>query len=303
VVIRFAQIGLLCAGLSIALGVPPAAAGWFDSTPAAPAQAKSDDAAAEIQRDLDDEQYLDAGKVLDGALLADPENPKLVLLAGELSLANSHYAIALADFKSVDTIPEEKARALEGEGIALSLLGKSDAAFAVLKSSVAQPSPSWRAWNALGTEYDKRHDWADAEDAYNHAAADPASTAIVLNNRGFSRLCQNHLDEAVADFVSALAKKPDFAAARNNLRLAIGMKGEYDRAIEGTNGPDRAAVLNNVGFAALMRGDYVAAKDFFDQAIKAKGTYYSLAASNLETTQTLASSHHDKPDDAHAGTH
>ncbi len=300
---RITQAAILCAGLSAALAPAPVAAGWFDKDPAPAPALKVDEVSAQIQRDIDEGQYLDASKLLDQALLADGETPQLLLLAGELSLANGRYDVALANFKLVDTKPEQKARALEGEGIALSLLGKSDASLIVLKSAVAEGSPSWRAWNALGTEYDKRHDWKDAEDAYDHAAADPASTAIVLNNRGFSRLCQNRLDDAIADFVSALAKKPDFTAARNNLRLAIGLKGEYDRAVEGADPSEKAAVLNNVGFAALMRGDYVAAKNFFDQAIKAKGTYYSLAASNLEAAHNLESGQHDKPDDGHAGAH
>jgi Flp pilus assembly protein TadD len=301
VVGRVGHAVFLCAGLTAGLVSVPAAAGWFGSDPA-PAPT-SDPVTVQIQHDIDEEQYLDASKLLDQALLADGENPELLLLAGDLSLINGRYEVALSNFKMVDTKPLQKARALEGEGIALSLLGKSDAALIVLKSAVEQGSPSWRAWNALGTEYDKRHDWKNAEDAYDRAAADPASTPIVLNNRGFSRLCQNRLDEAIVDFVSALAKKPDFTAARNNLRLAIGMKGEYDRAVEGADPADKAAVLNNVGFAALMRGDYVAAKNFFDQAIKAKGTYYSVAASNLAAADSLQATPHDKPADSHAGAH
>ena len=126
--------------------------------------------------------------------------------------------------------------------------------------------------------------------------------AIVLNNRGFSRLSQNRLDEATADFVAALQKKPDLTAARNNLRLAIAMKGDYDRATAGAVGAERASVLNNAGLAAMLRGDYAKAKDLFAQAMKAKGEYYALAAANLEMVAALegnpamAGGHHvDEP--------
>jgi len=176
----------LAAGLVAASG-SPALAGWFDSKPAAPAAAPSVDYTPQIQKDIDDQQYLDAGKLLDQALLADGENPKLTLLAGELSLANGHYDLALASFQSIDAKPEQRARALEGEGIALSMLGKSDAALAALKSAVAADDSLWRAWNALGTEYDRRHDWTNAEGAYSHAISIPSSTAIVLNPFSFTR--------------------------------------------------------------------------------------------------------------------
>ena len=284
------------------LGSFSARAGWFDSAPEAQ-PATSDDVVAQIQREIDDQQYLDANKLLEQALLNDADNPKLVLLAGDLSLANGHYDVALANFRSIDSKPEQRARALEGEGIALSLLGKSDAALAALKAAVKENPSAWHAWNALGSEYDRRHDWTNAEDAYGHAIAIPEATAIVLNNRGFSRLCQNRLDQAVTDFVAALAKKPDFTAARNNLRLAIGMKGDYKRAMEGADPADRAQILNNVGVAALMRGDYQAAEDFFDQAIKARGSYYSFAASNLQAATSLESGKSGKPGNANADLH
>jgi Flp pilus assembly protein TadD len=297
--VRLIVVGI---GVFAAMGLTPALAGWFDGKPSEP-QAANDDPSVQVQRDIDEEEYLDAGKLLDQALLADASNPRLILQAAQLALVNARYDVALTNFKMVDSKPEERPRALEGEGIALSMLGKSEQAFATLQSAVALDPAAWRAWNALGTEYDRRHDWKGAEDAYAHAIANSASNAIVLNNRGFSRLCQNRLDEAVDDFVTALSKKPDFTAARNNLRLAIGMKGEYERAMEGADPSDRAAVLNNVGFAALMRGDYAAAKSFFDQAIKARGTYYALAASNLATAHDLELGQQTRPDSTHAGSH
>jgi tetratricopeptide (TPR) repeat protein len=114
-------------------------------------------------------------------------------------------------------------------------------------------------------------------------------SAMVLNNRGFSRLSQHRLDEAATDFVAALQKKPDFVSARNNLRLAIAMKGEYVRATEGASATDRASVLNNAGFAAMARGDYSTAENLLGQAIQAKGEYYSVATANLERVRGLQS--------------
>ncbi len=250
----------------------------------------SADTVAEIQRAIDEERYVDAGNILDQALVASGGDARLLLLAGRLSLARGRYADALISFKSIESDTKAGAGAREGEGIALSLLGRSNEAIAALQDAVAQDPAAWRAWNALGSEYDRKHDWTQAEAAYDHALADSDGAALVLNNRGFSLLLQNRGEDAIHDFVAALEKKPDFASARNNLRLAIAMKGDYDRAVSGAAAGDRAAVLNNAGFAAMLRGDYTQAEYLLGLAMKAKGEYYARAAANLETTHSLEGS-------------
>jgi Flp pilus assembly protein TadD len=138
-------------------------------------------------------------------------------------------------------------------------------------------------------EYDMRRDWAHAEAAYAKALAAPgANTAVVLNNRGYSRLLQRQTDLAAADFVAALEKDPSLAEARTNLRLTLGIQGHYTRAALTGDGDDRAAVLNNVGVAAALRGDYMAADKLLNEAIAAKGQYYNRAAQNLQISHTLA---------------
>jgi Flp pilus assembly protein TadD len=249
----------------------------------------SDETVAEIQRAIDEARYLDAGNMLDQALIASGGDPKLLLLAARLNLSRGNYADALNSFKSAESDPQLRAGAKEGEGIALSLLGRSKEAVTALQLAVAEDPSAWRAWNALGTEYDRIHDWTQAEAAYDHALSDSDRAPIVLNNRGFSLLLQNHLEEASALFVEALQKKPDFVSARNNLRLSIAIKGDYDRAISGAATADRASVLNNAGFVALLRGDYPQAENLLGQAMKAKGEYYARAAANLETTHSLES--------------
>lgn len=242
---------------------------------------------AEIQRALDEQRLLDAGKMLDEALLADVRDPKLQILAGKLNLARGRYDDALATYQQVADIPEVKGDALEGKGIALSLLGRSDEAFAVLKQAVEAKPSAWRAWNALGSEYDARRNWPQADAAYERAVTESDRAPIALNNRGFSRLLQGRLEAAVSDFVAALAKKPDLMAARTNLRLAMAMRGEYERAVAGTPQDDEAASLNNAGFAAMMRGDYPAAENLFERAMGTKGVYYGRAATNLQLARSL----------------
>jgi len=272
---------LLCAALA------PAQAGIFDSEPKKP-PVVSNETLAQIQSAFDDQRYLDAGRILDQALVASGSDPRLTYWAGELSLVRGRYQDALSNFSMVKADPTVSAKALGGEGVALSALGRSQEAMTSLQAAVAADPQAWRAWNALGSEYDRRHDWANAEIAYGHALSGSGNAAIVLNNRGFSRLSQKKADLAIPDFVAALQKKPDLAPARNNLRLAMSMQGEYERAIKGAAATDQAAVLNNAGFAAMLRGDYAKAKELLTQAMKAKNGYYALAASNLELTKNLA---------------
>ena len=272
------------------LGTVPAQAGLFDSTPAKPAPVKlSENTLQQIQTAYDDQRYLDAGKLLDQALLASGSDPRLTYWAGELNLARGRYQDALSNFMSIKTEPKVHSKAMAGEGIALAKLGRSQEAIASLQAAVNEDPKAWRAWNALGSEYDRRHDWANAEAAYGHALSASEGAAIVLNNRGFSRLSQKKLDQAISDFVAALQKKPDLAPARANLRLAMSMQGEYERAVNGAVAADQAIALNNAGYAAMLRGDYDKAKDLFTRAMKVKGGYYSLAAANLEKAHNLAS--------------
>lgn len=243
---------------------------------------------AEIQRALDDGRYLDAGRMLDAAILSGADDPDLTLMTAELAMARGAYSDALVRFRRVDGIAALRARALEGEGLILSLQGQSDAAIAALNTAVALNPDSWRSWNGLGAEYDRRRDWQKADIAYANALSHSARSPQVLNNRGFSYLSRGRPDEAIADFVAALDAKPDMQVARNNLRLAIAMKGDYRRAVAGIS-RDPAADLNNAGFAAMLRGDYADAKSLLGEAIKARHEYYALAAANLQLVDTLDS--------------
>ena len=271
-------------------GTAPAQAALFQHKQAPTASTKVSDAAiANIQRALDEQRYLDAGHLLDQVVIAGGDDPRITLLIGDLQLARGQYADALASFKEVEARTETRARSLQGQGIALSLLSRHDDAIAMLRRAVTEDPSAWRAWDALASEFDNRRDWTQAEAAYDHAISNSDSAAVVLNNRGFSRLLQNRLDDAVADLVLALQKKPDLAAARTNLRLAMAMKGEYDRALAGESGHDDAGLLNNVGFAAMLRGDYPKAEELFTRAMAAKGEFYDRASANLVMTRGLES--------------
>ena len=279
------------------LAATPAAAagGWGRAKPAAPQPIAppADPAAREatavaVETALAEDRLVDASSLLGQALAAAGGDPRLLTLLGETSLARGDAQAALATFARVSTGDPSAPRARQGEGLALSALGRSDAALQALRAAVAADPRLWRAWNGLGREYDRRHDWPAAEDAYAHALDASGRDALALNNRGYSRLLQGRLPEASADLVAALEKKPDLAAARNNLRLVLALRGDYARASSrGAGGDDPAALLNNAGFAALLRGDYDTAVGLLDQAGKARSAYYAKAGENRRLALSL----------------
>jgi Flp pilus assembly protein TadD len=237
---------------------------------------------ADIEHAIDEKRFIDAGSTIDMAVLSGSKDPRLGLLSARLALARGRYDQALDQFRQAEAAPQTRAAAMEGEGLVLALSGRENEAAPVLKKTVAEYPKSWKAWNALGGAYDDQGKWAEADDAYAHALAASDAPAIVVNNRGYSYLLRNRLDDAIADFVEALRQRPDLEAARTNLRLAMALKGEYARATSGAQKGAEAALLNNAGFAALVRGDYTQAEALLQQAMARKGEYYDLAAANLE---------------------
>jgi Flp pilus assembly protein TadD len=285
--------GALAVGLAL-LAISLPAASLARPKPQAKDAAEAPPSAAEVlplvRQALDEKRYVDASTLLDRATIMGLYTPEMATLRGEVLLARGQYDDALTVFQEAVKDPSQNAAAQQGEGIALSMLSRSDAAMATLKSATALDKTLWRAWNALGREYDIRRDWADAEAAYAAALAAPdVHRPVVLNNRGYSFLIQSRPKEAVADFLAALAEDPGLTAARTNLRIALAFEGAYDRASLAGAADDRAAVLNNVGLAAAMRGDYPNAERYLNEAITARGKYYARAAENLQLARALAS--------------
>lgn len=281
------QTALAFAALAVASVGTPAAAGFFKPGKAAQATANLDLATSEFDRAMQEQRLVDAGRILDGALVVAPTDPRLMLRSGELHLARGRFEEATRNFALAEAAPGLNAQALQGRGVALAQLGRSDEAIATLRRAVAADPALWRAWNALGVESDRRRDWATAETAYAKAIAAPSAEEIVYNNRGYSRLLQGRYADASADFVTALDRDPTFTAARMNLRLSLALQGDYARATAVGDKDQKAGVLNNAGFAAVLRGDLDDAQRLFEQAIDNRGSTYGRAYHNLELVKAM----------------
>ena len=232
------------------------------------------------ERALAEERFEDAGRLIERVLIAEAENWAAQLLFAELQLASGNPKRAEPIFEGLVEKAGIEARALQGLGIALTLQGR-DRGLESLQQAVALDSGLWRAWNALGYYHDSDRNWAAAGDSYGKALEGNPNSALIYNNRGFSRLMQKRLEEAVADLNRALRMDPEFDVARENLRLALAWQGKYIHAMAGTPDRDMPRILNNIGFIAVMRGDYDNAEAYLLRAMEVDPSYNETAARNL----------------------
>ena len=179
------------------------------------------------------------------------------------------------------------ARALQGKGLALLWMGKNDTAKADLEKAVKKDPTLWRAWNALGYYYDSLGIWKLSSEAYEKAMDLNRTSALLFNNRGFSRLLQRRIKESTEDFKTALRLNPRLRIARLNLRLAVAWSGQYERALLGVEKRDLPRILNNVGFVALLNGDLVAAEGLLLRAVETDAAYNVRARKNLNYLKSL----------------
>jgi Flp pilus assembly protein TadD len=174
-----------------------------------------------------------------------------------------------------------RARALQGRGIAALLLGDTTIGRESLEQAVAEDPALWRAWNALGFLEDSEQEWVAAEAHYGKALAQNSSSAMIYNNRGFSRMMQRRVGEAIQDLNHALQLDQEFLLAQENLRLAYAWDGKYHLALSGVEDRGLPRVLNNIGYIAILRKDFSQAEAYLHRAMELSPRYHQQAAKNL----------------------
>ncbi|HYD30498.1 MAG TPA: tetratricopeptide repeat protein [Azospirillaceae bacterium] len=216
-------------------------------------------------------------------LSRDPEDPMARLGIAEVQLGSGDLKQAEAGFGALKEVAAVRAKALQGEGLALLLAGRTKTAEEPLRAAVAEDAGLWRAWNALGRIHDGRGEFDAAKPCYEQALASQPNSPVVLNNLGFSRLMAGDHAEA-ARLLTQAAESDDGeeARVRTNLRLALAWQGEYVAAFAGARPAELPVVLNNVGFVALQRGDVAAAKAYLSRATEISPEYFDVARRNLD---------------------
>ena len=279
----------LCAlAATAACGLLLSACGTVDETPQVQAPPPvSPEVVSVAEKAIDESRYPDAKLLLERVLLSEPENPRARLGMAEIMLAYRNLEPAEKAFAALVKQPEVAARAVQGQGIALLLMGKEQGARVALQHAVELDAQLWRAWNGIGLLHDRSGEWDEAQAAYNRALAITGDSAMLYNNRGFSHLLRRDAQAAIADFHKALTLDPKMEAAQENLRLAFAWTGEYQRALVGVSRKDVGRVYNNVGFIALLRGDLRSAESFLLRSMEADAHFNKVANENLEYLRSL----------------
>jgi len=129
--------------------------------------------------------------------------------------------------------------------------------------------------NTLGTVLQALGQYDQARAAYELASHLEPQAAYAVNNLCYLAFVQGHIDTAIDTCKKALEIDPSMPAARNNLALAFAASGRIDLAREQfLDTGDRASGLYNTGIVYLSAGDYKSALAAFDQASRARATFY-----------------------------
>ena len=104
------------------------------------------------------------------------------------------------------------------------------------------------------------------------------NVAAAYSNRGVAKFGKGYLDDAIADFTSALNRNPNFVDALKNRGLAYKMQGASDKAIDDFNKAIRLSgnspeLYNLRGAALLDKLEFNRAIADFEKAIKLNRNY------------------------------
>ena len=118
----------------------------------------------------------------------------------------------------------------------------------------------------------------EAIEAYNKALAIKPDYADAYNNMGITLKEQGKLEEAIEAYNKALAIKPDYAEAYNNMGNALQEQGKLEEAIEAYNKalslkPDYADAYYNMGNALKEQGKLEEAIEAYNKALAIKPDY------------------------------
>ena len=110
--------------------------------------------------------------------------------------------------------------------------GKPDEAIVLLKRAIDLNGKDWRTLSALGLAYDRKGDYAAADESYKAALAISPENASILNNYGMSRAMANDLDGARGILLRAVMMPNADVRVRQNLALVYALSGDMAKAEE-----------------------------------------------------------------------
>jgi Tfp pilus assembly protein PilF len=240
-------------------------------------------------RDLGNGDAEKAQESFSKVLTVKPESTQASLGLAESQLALGQANESLQLFAALETQPELRAVALQGQGLSHYRLGRRDLAKQFLGDAINVDGTLWRSWNALGQLHDADEDWEAANTAYQTGIAENPNSASLHNNKGMSLLMQEKVEAALAEFDQAVALNSGLKTAASNRQIALAMLGRYSEALKGVPQGERYIVLNNIGYIAMTKGDLKRARHYFNLAAEESPSYYEQAEENLRNVEQLMS--------------
>jgi protein O-mannosyl-transferase len=219
--------------------------------------------------------------------LADAANKTLALFPGDATAKAYLQSSQLKKSKITEAVEYAKLHPTAGNYIDLSLLYFNhriyDSCISAAGQALKLDSTNKLAYNNIGSAYNALGDWSKAEVAFNHALKIDPGFSLAINNLAWCRKQENmitHLDSTFAaaktpdDYLNisllyynkglyqktidackkAIALKPDFALAYNNMCSAYNNLKLWDSAIAAGEkavllAPDNKLAKNNLAFA------------------------------------------------------
>ncbi len=157
-----------------------------------------------------------------------------------------------------------------------------------LKRAVELNAGLWRALNGLAVLADIKQDFASAESYYLKALALNQQSAVIWNNRGYSRYLAGDWTAAQEYIRTALDLDAGYKKAWLNLGLILVRDSSYDKALSAFERVmDRTNAYERVGSLVMMEGKHDVAEYFLNLAIDESTTYYKEAYDKLEQLRAL----------------
>lgn len=108
-------------------------------------------------------------------------------------------------------------------------VGNSDEAVKLAESMIAK-APRAKLFGIKGVALDMQDEHEAAQEAYREGLKQFPKDDMLQTNLGMSLILQGHYDEAIKVLLEVAEGRSTFPKARQNLALAYGLKGQWDKA-------------------------------------------------------------------------
>lgn len=165
--------------------------------------------------------------------VSNPRDPNVPNALGLALLYKKDYPAALKAFGDAIKLDASFVESYNNRGVCLMSMNKSEEAEVDFQKVLDSP-PSLEKANAhfnLGTIYQKREKWADAEREFSLVLSTDARYRNAYRERGLVRVKRENFREALEDFLWVLKDEPNDPISNYNAALCLLTTGRRDLAV------------------------------------------------------------------------